>query len=305
MFWFVLKAEIEKVNGFFASKEEEANRQFAAVGLEHELSNHNTTGASGSGSGQAMPQPDALSTDRLVFAKLLIEQHPRALAERLLPPALFQSASSVPWSALPSARVALLTSFLSLCALLDQLRKFVVINYVVVLKVLKKYDDFTIRSAKDELSRELSDEPFATSARLASLLQRAESITFRLLPPTEGQRQHSSALRPTPHTPSTDTSTDTTSAAAANNEQTGHSSSSPELSSTSMSTSTSTSATAASSLCPICHLSLANPVQLQCGHRCCFNCLASHTVARSFSCPVCAKQQDFDSLDLGCGVRTD
>ena len=273
VFWCVLKAEIEKVNGFFSLKEEEANRHFAAVGLDSD-SEHTSSGGSASGL-----QAAELATDRLVFAKLLLEQHPRALAERLLPPPLFDSASAVSWSVLPAARVALLTAFLSLCALLDQLRKFVVINYVVVLKILKKYDEYTIRSTKDELSRELSDEPFATSARLASLLQRAERITFRLLPPIEGQQTGNGQLSQSAAAPATST---TAAAAAAGSQESALPFSASE-----------------SSLCPICHKPLANPVQLQCSHRCCFNCLASHTVARSFSCPVCAKQQEFDSLDLG------
>ena len=281
VFWFVLKAEIEKVNGFFAGKEAEANRQFAAVGLESELSAH----SGDSDGGPSGRQAESLSTDRLVFAKLLLEQHPRALAERLLPPPLLHSASSVAWAALPSARVALLSSFLQLCGMLDQLRKFVVVNYVVGLKVLRKYDDFTVRGAKDELSRELSDEPFAASARLATLLQRAEHITFRLLPPAgTGAANGTSSNQ-------TDMAASATATALGSSELSAHSSSSPAP--------PSASAAASSSACPICHLSLANPVQLQCGHRCCFNCLASHTVARSFSCPVCAAVQEFDSLDLG------
>ena len=57
----------------------------------------------------------------------------------------------------------MIQQLLHLCSLLDQLRKFVVINYVVVLKVLKKYEEYTHRNAKEEFMQEVESEPFFTS----------------------------------------------------------------------------------------------------------------------------------------------
>ena len=268
VFWCVLKAEIDKVNAFFTAKEEEANKQFRAIAMD--------VPEDPSAPPPSTPSP-ALDTDRLIFAKLLFTQHPRALAERLLPPALLQLASSVDWATFPPARVSRVSAFLSLCSMVDALRKFVVINYVVVLKVLKKYADFTHRNAKDEFLAEVDSEPFFTSARLAALLQRAEAITFRLLYTGDN-------AAPDPGSGSAPADA-----------------SHPLVKVEQPSSNAASASSSSSSPCPICRRPLSNPVQLQCDHRCCFNCLAQQTVdvARSFACPVCSAQQEFDSLDLG------
>ena len=276
VFWCVLKAEIDKVNAFFTVKEEEANRQFRAIAMD----------------GPEEPRlPSALDTDRLIFAKLLLTQHPRPLAERLLPPALLHLAATVDWATFPPARVSRVAAFLSLCGVVDQLRKFVVINYVVVLKVLKKYQEYTHRNAKEEFAREVDTEPFLTSARLAALLQRAEAITFRLLYTSDAAAPGASSADLAPPMDSSHT-------VIVKTEPQSSSSPAPPVPAPSSSSSSSTSSPSAP--CPICHHALSNPVQLQCDHRCCFACLAQTvTVARSFACPVCSAQQEFDSLDLG------
>jgi SPX domain protein involved in polyphosphate accumulation len=71
--------------------------------------------------------------------------------------------------------------FLQLCEQLDDLRKFVVSNYVVVLKLLQKYDKLTHQQTREEFINRLAEEPFYSAKVLTNLLYRAESITDQLV----------------------------------------------------------------------------------------------------------------------------
>jgi len=271
IFWCVLKAEIDKVNSFFSSKEDEMSRQLKLLDLERpeeEIEEQE----------KLLISENGFVKDRIIFAKLLIEQFPFQLTSRLVDEDTRMRVNEINWSSLSQyslSRVSVIQHLLTICSLLDQLRKFVVLNYVVVLKVLKKYEEYTRRNAKQEFLAELEEEPFYSSNKLTILLNRAEKIAHRLLPQARNKTQNSSF------------NANNNSAAAATNNGGDFVKSEPFLDG------------GVGELCPICRGPLQNPVQVACDHRFCFDCIAKQTAAAEFRCPMCDAQQEFDSLDLG------
>jgi hypothetical protein len=162
-FWQLMESDLDKLNQFFLSKDESCNQLFDELGLDCV---------------ELLDQPvHPLTT--VTFAKVLIDTFP-AHAGAVLEPAIHQTAAQVNLNELNPPQVALFQRFLSLCFELDQLRKFLVLNYIILWKTVKKYDKHTRSNSTEQFLQQLNNEAFASN-KIASLLSRAHTITDRLL----------------------------------------------------------------------------------------------------------------------------
>jgi hypothetical protein len=124
--------------------------------------------------------PDAVPPHAsLNFAYTLAELHPK-LALKVLPATIQQQLAGLNAQSLDAKLMVTFRLFFELCAQLDYLRKYVITNYIVLVKILRKYDAFTSKDSAQFLPQ-LSSEPFYTSAKLAIHLKRAERIMDRFV----------------------------------------------------------------------------------------------------------------------------
>lgn len=161
VFWCVLEAEVDKINNFFVKQEEGCLQKLNVLQLDCK------------GAFQQGVDPMSSAT----FIKALNERNPK-LAQSILHRKHLEQADSV---GIEESLYEKFQQFVSLCEELDKLRKYVILNYIAVLKIIKKYDLYTDRNAKDHYLLQLSEEPLFASHTLSICLTRAEGITNKLV----------------------------------------------------------------------------------------------------------------------------
>ena len=168
LFWCVLKAEVDKVNVFYLNVEDGAKRGMEALDMEEVMRTLENGGEWALKIGE-------------YFRELVKEKEGKKNKE--LPLVKETTGSIEPDTVLAFEVIRTkLNRFHSLCLELDLLRKFVVLNYVAVIKILKKLDKNTGQSTKDTfISQELVNEPFYNSTLLSELITKTELYTTQLL----------------------------------------------------------------------------------------------------------------------------
>ena len=170
-FHSTLHAECASMNAFFLGRASACTKLFEELGLDHAAIAHQ--------------QVHPVAT--LTFSKVLVDTFPTNAA-RVLSPQLSHQAASTAMHALEPRQIALFKRFLHLCYEIDQLRKYVLINHLVLWKVVKKYDKHAGQDTQKQFTALLQQFDFS-GEKTSELVQRAQFVSKRLMQAEEDERK--------------------------------------------------------------------------------------------------------------------
>jgi hypothetical protein len=177
---------------------------------------------------------------------------------------------------LDQAHSEALGAFVALCADIDALRKYSMLNYLAVTKIVKKHDKQSALRLREGIINFVASQPFYTSTQLARTFTHAQCLASEIIVAATSASILSQVL-PSPRSSPTLLRRHPASPAA-------RSRSPPRLLLRPQS---------ADYKCCICLEVLNMPVVLSCAHRFCYSCLAKSCLYDNH-CPLCKKETDLD-----------
>jgi hypothetical protein len=117
IFWSILKYEIEKINLFFIQQHQLHEKTLNEIIFD---------------------ENEHLS---VIFVKILVEHLTNI--NKYIPIQLRNQAKNFSFSNIDSNLIQTIKSFIEICKILDQLRKYVVLNYLTLWRIIKQYQQHT------------------------------------------------------------------------------------------------------------------------------------------------------------------
>ena len=185
-YWLLISNELNKVNQFFNNKQLIINQQLDELALDPLPSrpsspvNNNEKSTTDTNNPPPLRQyPPVHPLTTVTFAKVLIDLYP-SVSSLILESAIYSTAGQVSLCELSPLQIGLFQRFLSLVEEIDQLRKYIVINIIIMWKGVKKYNKHTNRETNETVRELLKKQSFCNKT-IELLSKRAQKITDRLL----------------------------------------------------------------------------------------------------------------------------
>jgi hypothetical protein len=158
VFFCTVKSELDKVKQCFKQHAAQINSQFDACKLDAPQTSLNTASSSqlgqraltgSSDSDASYNLDDEISPQhRLMFQRALQQQEQQQSLKQEQQPSNSDNNSNI------NEFESRITKFLEACRHLSTLRRYTVVNYLILLKILNKYCEYTRRDAAKELQQQ-------------------------------------------------------------------------------------------------------------------------------------------------------
>ncbi|GAB5367920.1 hypothetical protein AAMO2058_001273500 [Amorphochlora amoebiformis] len=150
------------------------------------------------------------------------------------------------------------SAYKQLCSKTKELREYMIINYIAVLKIVKKYDKSSPNQLREDILKFLLEQPFYKALKTSMLLTQTEKFL------KECNHEDASQVSVTLMIPFSQVEP----------------------------------CVFIQKQCTICIDSCVTPVSLACGHEFCWACLAGAVLSNHKTCPLCRSEQSLNPVDL-------
>lgn len=178
LFWSILKSEIHKTNQYFAQQQYKYQQQLNSIQLNSHFNQlidvYDTSYTYNSPTNRSNINRNDIS---YTFIKLLYKAQPD-LCNLLIDRATVYNAQQY---IVNECHIDILNRFLSVCSQLDWLNKYIVLNYIVLLRIVKKYDQLTHSKSQNIFLSQYIDDELFNSTQYNILLNRCEIIINSLI----------------------------------------------------------------------------------------------------------------------------